>query len=195
VRGWLGSDWFRVVGYLVAAGAALIAGYREVRYHRRNANLWPTFWFLTAAVLLMMAIGRSADLGGWVSELGRRMAHSEGWYANRRKPQAIVVGTLGAIWFGVVVASLWRVPERRRRYLPTALAVFTLLCFAAIRLISLHQVDAFFRREVLGAQIETIVELSLLLLTIAAALWQPRRIERQASSRAAIAQARPSASS
>jgi hypothetical protein len=168
-----GLEWLRVVGYVVAAATAVRAGRREQRRVRIDASPWPTFWFLTAGVLLMMAIGLSADLGGWIAELGRRIAHSEGWYAERRKPQAIAVGSIGVIWFVVVVASLWRVPERRRRYLPTTLTIFTMLCFAGIRLISLHQVDAFYHHQVLGAQIGTIVELGLLVFTIAVTMWQP----------------------
>jgi hypothetical protein len=66
-----------------------------------------------------------------------------------------------------VLVALWRVPERRRRYLPTAIVVFSLQCYAAIRLVSLHHVDALLHRsELNGARLGALVEIGGLLLTI-----------------------------
>src|SRR3954447_20185100 len=84
VRSWVDANWLRVAGYAIAALAAFLAGVRERRRSDEDPNLWPTFWFLNAALLLVMAIGRAADVGGLITTLGRSESLSGGWYANRR---------------------------------------------------------------------------------------------------------------
>ncbi len=176
ISSWVDSNWLRVLGYGLAAAACLHAGLRE-RSRRPSGpsrDIWPTFWFLTAALLAVMALARAADLGELVSDFGRRTARDEGWYEIRREYQAIAVASVGAIWFVSVVLAVWRVPERRRRYLPSALVVFSLVCFAGIRIISLHQVDTLlYNRPILGVRIVTIVELTGVALTILTTYWHP----------------------
>ena len=77
-----------------------------------------------------------------LTDIGRDRARAGGWYDVRRSLQAWVIGSVAAVWAVTVAVAVWRVPERRRRYLPTAIVVFTLVCFVGVRLISLHQVDA-----------------------------------------------------
>jgi hypothetical protein len=174
VLGWVDSDGVRVAAYLIAASVALTTWARERRRARSVPSLWPTFWLLTAAVFLAMAIGRAADLGGLATELGRSEARAQGWYADRRRIQAVVVAALGATWLIVVATALWRVPARRRRYLPAALAVFTLMCFVGVRLISLHQVDSLlYRRDIAGAQVGALGELALLAVAVVLTAWPP----------------------
>jgi hypothetical protein len=176
ISSWIDSNWLRVFAYGLAAAACVHAGLRE-RRRRSSApsrDIWPAFWFLTAALLGVMALARAADIGELVSELGRRTARDEGWYEIRREYQAAAVASVGAIWFVAVVVAVWRVPERRRRYLPAALVVFTLFCFAGIRIISLHQVDTLlYNRPIRGVRIVAIVELTGIALTILATYWHP----------------------
>jgi hypothetical protein len=176
ISSWLDSNWLRVVGYGVAAAASVHAGLRELRRRSNasNRDIWPTFWFLTAALLAVMAFGRAADIGGLVSEFGRQEARDEGWYEIRREYQAAAVAAIGAIWLVAVVVAVWRVPERRRRYLPPALVVFTMICFAGVRVVSLHYVDTLlYNRPVRGVRIVAITELTGIVLAILATYWHP----------------------
>ncbi len=176
ISGWADSNWLRVVAYGVAAGASLHAGLRELRRQPTTPgrDVWPTFWFMTAGLLAVMALGRAADFGGLVSEFGRREARDEGWYEMRREYQAVAVAAVAAIWLVTSVAAVWRVPERRRRYLPAALVVFTLVCFAGIRVVSLHHVDTLlYDRPIGGVRIVAIVELTGIALAILATYWHP----------------------
>ena len=113
----------------------------------------------------------------WVDALaldGRDQAYAQGWYDNRRKIQTVVVAGVGAVWLITVAVALWRVPARQRRYLPAAIAVFTLLCFVGVRTISLHQIDAvMYHRDFAGAQIGTVGELTLLAVAVALTAWPP----------------------
>lgn len=83
------------------------------------------------------------------------------------------IGGVAAVWVVTVAVAVWRVPERRRRYLPTAVVVFTLVCFIGVRLISLHQVDALLHNsDIRGVTIGAAVEVGLLLLVVAVSAWR-----------------------
>ena len=164
---WADSDGWRVAVYLVATGIALLSWWREHRKGRSDPGLWPTFWLLSAAFFLAMAVARATDLGGLATELGRSEAVAHGWYADRRRFQAYGAALVGFGWLVTVAVALWRVPARRRRYLPAALAMFTLMCFIGVRLISLHQIDGLlYRRQLAGAQFGAVVELVLLAVAV-----------------------------
>jgi hypothetical protein len=175
MSGWLGSNWLRVVAYAVAAAAALLAGLRDRRRAEVEDGVWPTFWFVTAGLFLLVVLARATDLGGWATALGRDEAVAHGWYSHRRKVQALVVGSIGAGWFFTVVAALLRFPVRRRRYLPGAIVVFTLMCLAGIRLVSLHQIDAvLYRRSIAGVKVGALMELVGVFIAVAVTFWRPR---------------------
>ena len=133
------------------------------------------FWFATGGLLMVMATGRASNVSDFLTDIGRQQARSGGWYEVRRWLQAWVIGAVAGIWAVTVAVAVWRVPERRRRYLPTAIVVFTLVCFAGIRLISLHQVDALLNnRDVRGVTIGSIVEVAILLLVKIVSVWRLR---------------------
>jgi hypothetical protein len=54
--------------------------------------------------------------------------------------------------------------------------VLTLGFYAAVRVVSLHQIDGLLhRREIAEVRYGTVIELALLLLAAVCALWTPRR--------------------
>jgi uncharacterized membrane protein (DUF485 family) len=177
VSTWLDSTALAVCLYALAGATALLLGVIE---QRRGAgtdpSLWPTFWFVTGGLLLTMALGRASDVSDLLTDIGREQARSGGWYEVRRSLQAWVIGAVAAVWAVTVAVAVWRVPERRRRYLPTAIAVFTLVCFIGIRLISLHHVDAVLHnREIGGVTIGAVIEVGLLLMVVVVSAWRFRR--------------------
>jgi len=173
---WLDSTACTVALYVVAGSTALLLGVVERRRGGvADPKRWPMFWFATGGLLLVMAAGRASNVSDLLTDIGREQARSGGWYEVRRSLQAWVIGAVGAIWAVTVAVAVWRVPERRRRYLPTAIVVFTLVCFAGIRLISLHQVDALLHnRDVRGVTVGSIVEVSILLLVVISSAWRFR---------------------
>ena len=174
---WVDSTAFAVALYALAGTTALLLGVVERRRGKSaDRRLWPTFWFATGGLLLIMAVGRASNISDLLTELGRERARSGGWYDVRRSLQAWVIGAVAAGWAVTVAIAVWRVPERRRRYLPTAIVVFTLVCFVGIRLISLHQVDALLHnRDIRGVTIGAVVEVGLLLVVLAVMAWRFRR--------------------
>lgn len=179
----LDSSGIRVVGYLVVAGVA-VCSYRSERRaladqrpsDSTTTDRWPTYWLLTAVVLVAMALGRAEAVGDVVAELGRERAREGGWYESRRELQAAAIDSIAVAWLLTVFVAIWRVPPRRRRYLPNVVAVSSLVAFAAARMISLHQIDAVLdRRDLGGVRIVTITELGLLALSVVTIALADRR--------------------
>ncbi len=160
----LDSGRTRVVAYLMVAALAAVWYVRERRAaERHDTDWWPTYWLLTALVLISMGVGRVGSLGDAVAEIGREQARSSGWYERRRDIQAIAIIIISIGWFLGVLLAIWRFPPRRRRYLPSVITITALAAFAGVRVISLHQVDTvLYRRDVVGIRIVSITELALL---------------------------------
>ena len=173
----LDSSALRATAYVIVAIAAVVTGLWERRMTDRDSTaIWPTYWFLSAALMLAMAVARSSGFGDLVSDIGRDQARSSGWYDARRGLQVVAVVAVSITWLVAVFVSIWRVPPRRRRYLPTAIALGTIVAFAAVRVVSLHHVDTvLYRRDIGGVRIVAVMELSLLCLTLATMAWSTRR--------------------
>jgi hypothetical protein len=181
----LDSPAVAVALYVLGATTAILLGVIERR--RGGADdpqLW-AFWFLTGVLLLVMAVARSSNVNDLLADLGRDRARSGGWYDVRRSLQAWVIGGVAGLCALTVAVAVWRAPGRRRRYLPTAIVVFTLVCFAGVRLISLHQVDVLLNdRDVSGVSLGSVIEVGLLVLVVVVVAVSACHLPRSASTSA-----------
>ncbi len=177
----LDASWFGACAYGIASAAMVMAWYHEwVRLDRIGPAgrriLWPTCWLLIGAVYASLALALGLELAGTLGGLGREYARSEEWYESRRPLQAAVVAIVGVTWLTIIVVGIWRVPERRRRYLASALLCTSLVCFAIIRLVSFHYVDTILVRTSLAeVPLGTIVELIGIVLAVVVVAMSVRR--------------------
>ena len=174
----LNSNGLRVFAYVLASATCLFAWQREREsVGPGRPNLWPPFWLLSATLLLAMALARSSDLIAFATELLRDEARAGGWYNERRLLQAGILAALSLTWILTVTIAIWRVPERRRRYLPHAILVFSLVCYGAVRMVSYHYVDAvLYNHPIWGIRIGSLVELAGTAAAIVAALIASRNL-------------------
>jgi len=86
-----------------------------------------------------------------------------------------VIAALGGALVAAVTIALGKVDATRRRYLPEAIVVLALAAFAAVRLVSLHQVDALlYRRRIEGVKVDAVIELAVLAVATVIPLRRPR---------------------
>lgn len=167
------SNGLRVGGYLIIAALTLRSRQRDRA--QGVDGVWPTSWTLIAGLLVALAIGRLTDVGDLLTELGRSRAVDDGWYAARSRFQVAAVAAVGVTWLALVIAAVWRVPERQRRSLPVILAVLTLVLFSAARAVSLHRLDvALHDREIFHVRVGTLTELALLATVGVTTTWARR---------------------
>jgi hypothetical protein len=125
---------------------ALLCFIRLGRPHRR-------FWWPIALLLLVLGLSRLANFEQIVTDLGRQMAMSYGWYNTRRPIQSI--GIFGMIVLGsggIVTYMLTRFRRLRAPETIGSLGVGCLLTLISVRLISLHSVDNILDRHVEGVR-------------------------------------------
>jgi hypothetical protein len=177
---WLDSSPSRAGILAVAAIAAALVGIREVRMLRTLPNggtrsrLWPQFWFMTSVLVVLIALGRVLGVGDLVSEAGRQESRAAGWYDSRRPVQAAAVGLVAVVWLVTVAWTIVRFPARRSRFIAPSVVVTTMLCFVAVRLVSLHHVDTvLYRTDIAGARVVAYVDVALAvaLIVVSAVAW------------------------
>lgn len=159
-------SWATVAAY---AGVALLCEHLwwveppEVRGRRRRR---PRFWLFVAGLFTALAVAKLLNFQGYLIGSLRELAKSKDWYADRRLLQlafVIGVGLLAMIVAAALVwagAGSWR--SALRRHLLVAAAIVLLLGFAAIRVASLHHVDALLYAEAVGGvEWNALIELGL----------------------------------
>jgi len=168
----LDSDGFSAFAFFAVAIAAVAAWRNESgRFAQLDVatrpSLWPRFWLLLAAAYAGVALVLGSDLISTLGGLGRDYARVEEWYESRRPLQVAAIAVVTTGWLAIVVIGIWRVPARRRRYLPSAIMFTSLVCFGLIRIISLHQVDTVTQRtRIADVPVGTVVELAGLVVAL-----------------------------
>jgi len=164
------GGWLTVVLYF---GAAFLS-YRAAGYASKTgaARTEVLLWYLLTIGLVLLGINKQLDLQSALTELGRHLAHSYGWYEARRAVQVVFVfGLLVlAIIFavGILIATV-KMPT------PTRLAIWGALfvvAFVLVRASSFHLVDQLIVTRILG--LNWILEMGGLLIIQAAAIWRVR---------------------
>lgn len=154
--------WLTVLGYFIAAFASLAAS----RFDRGPSALWQ----ILSAILLALGINKQLDLQSLLTEIGRAMARSEGWYEQRRTAQFlfVVASVSGLAGAGLL---FWKRLRRHRGPVRTAYAgLALLLAFICIRAASFHHVDRFLKASLFGARFNWIFELGGIAIIISAAI-------------------------
>jgi hypothetical protein len=144
---------------------ALASSRREIAALPGDVRL-RALWLGLAVTLFLLGLNKQLDLQTVLTEIGRIMARSEGWYAGRRRVQAaFILGVLlvGA-WIFRTVVLLARGNLRRMRSVLIG-AVF-LVCFVTIRAASFHHIDRFIGEDVGGFKLNWILELGGLAFVI-----------------------------
>ncbi len=166
---WLG--WFTVACYVATVLAVILA-------RRQASGRERVFWTVLAVVFVFLAVNKQLDLQTFVTIVGRCSAKLQGWYADRRAAQALLIEGLAVasvILLGLLAWVLWGTLRR------TGLALLGLcltLCFVMIRAVGFHHFDHLLGVEILFMRANGWFELSGLFLVIISAVTQALRPKR-----------------
>jgi hypothetical protein len=184
-HGWVGTwspgigdptvvGWITVVAYLWTAWRCHQVGRRlgAAKANRREIRVWS--WL--AVLFLALGINKQLDLQSALTEWGRMLARSGGWYAERGHVQREFIALVAAGGLVAIAVGLW-VARRTSRAARLAIAgALVVVTFVVIRAASFHHVDIFIRSTVAGLKMNWILELSGILLVLLAT-FQANRIE------------------
>lgn len=107
----------------------------------------------------LLAINKQLDLQSWFTAVGRSLARSGGWYSDRQFVQTmfvIFVAAAGAYGFGCLV---WSLRDDLRQYTLALAGTLFVVVFVIIRAASIHHVDRFLDLDIVGANMNWILEL------------------------------------
>ena len=178
------SCWLPCFGYATAAALAAAVG----RRNRQLGDEASLFWYMTSGVLALMAVGRVVDLGNALADFGRRTASSQGWSDMRRPVQAVTVLVIIILVSALASVAIRRTSSRWNPDVAMTVVVTLLVGLAAVRSISLHQLDALLDRNWIGMRVGVVLELVGILAAIALA---GRRLTPNPNSRRRISRSKP----
>jgi len=165
------AGWLTVVLYLLAS----VLCYRRVGTAKRlEAKSGPGaqqfFWFLLALAMFFLAINKQLDLQTLLTEIGRDVADSQGWYEDRRPIQRLFVFGVAVTGGVALIGVLWWQRRFWRSQWLTSLGLVSLLTFVLIRASSFHHVDAFLGSSLGGLRMNWIFEIGGILCIIVGSL-------------------------
>lgn len=168
--------WIITLVYFVAAGLCIWAGRAEKARSIGRARRWhaPAFWFVLGGLLIALGFNKQLDLQSDLTQVGREMARSEGWYEHRRVIQAIFVVLFAAGAVAAVAGAIWFLRDLWTRYRLAFVGIIYLCAFVIIRAASFHHIDTLLYHTGLGGLVNTTLELGGNVL-IAVAAWHATR--------------------
>ncbi len=150
--------WLTVVAYFVAAWLC----FRNFSAQRGPDGGTPTgrFWLALVLTLVALGINKQLDLQTALTDIGRSLAHAQGWFTQRHIVQIAFIATI-AVLTCIALVLLVRMtrPLSTGRLMALTGAVL-LASFVLIRAASFHHIDYFIRETVLGLRWNWILELS-----------------------------------
>lgn len=190
--------WVTVAAYFLAALACVLSARAEQRAPRIDPDLpadpifWrpgrstasstprrstgPAFWWLLALVMVGLGVNKQLDLQSLVTQVGRSLARSQGWYEGRAAVQRAFILAVAAGGLAGLAAFCWifrRAVARR----PLAIGgLFFLLAFVTVRAASFHHVDAFIGSRISGVKWNWILELGGIAMIAASAVAHLRSL-------------------
>lgn len=175
VAGWLATfAYFATALGCWQAALRIRPAYRKLPALHREWRLWRVL----SALLAALGLNKQLDLQSALTELGRILAESGGWYAERRGVQLAFVAALAALALGATAGAAW---ATRRTTPPARIAVIgtgALLAFVVIRALSFHHFDRLISQSWLGLRASSLLELAGIAVILLATRWQRRMFRR-----------------
>jgi hypothetical protein len=162
------TGWITVVAYLATAVLAWLNAQAA-----RRTRLKPGFWLGLAALMLLLGINKQLDLQSLITEIGRDMAKSGGWYEDRRAVQVFFILMLCGAAVGVAIALRHRLAQDWRDYRLAFVGILLLMLFVVVRAVTIHHIDSLLRFDIAGLRINVLLEMTAIAVVAAGCLqWQ-----------------------
>lgn len=168
--------WLTVLFYFLAAAGSYavvrkLASDRGLSARRREALVWQALLVL----FVLLGLNKQLDLQSALTEIGRHLAHAQGWYDARATVQLVFVAGVALVSAGVLAVGallLRGVPA------PTWIALIGsgfVLAFVVIRAASFHRIDAFLGAQFASFRWNAILEIGGFLIVLLGAGMRHRQ--------------------
>ncbi len=170
VRGWLIE-----LAYFVVA----VSCWRSARKLALNyGGAWQEHhvWQAMAALFLGLCISKLLGLETALTDAGRNLAFSEGWYKQRHGVQlAVIVLVIVLCAFAIIILLMRAVNTPLSTLLALTGASFV-VAYLMLRVVSFHPVDQFIGEQIFGLRWNWILQMSGIGLVLIASEWRNKQI-------------------
>ncbi len=129
-------------------------------------------WRFISLFFFILGINKQLDLQSGMTELGRMIAHSEGWYDRRQAVQIYFVFSVAAACVAIIVAFIYRIRKSPVQMWIASIGSTFVIGYVLIRAASFHHLDTFFRSRFLGLKWYWILEMAGILIVLLASEWR-----------------------
>jgi hypothetical protein len=142
------DDYF--IGWLITSSyfaCALLAALIATFHRQMEEKLAVKFWHVVSLIMVLLGLNKQLALQILLTEIGRHIAQTQGWYDQRRILQFsfiivfAVTFTTASIWFAM------KYRDSLRRYMLVFCGLFFLLGFVIIRAATFHHFNELIQIE------------------------------------------------
>lgn len=162
--------------YLDAA-SSLARAFRKEGFHFRRvppAARRAAWWLALGVLFLLLGVNKQLDLQSMFTEIGRWLAHHQGWYEQRNEVQLLFVAAVGLVGGLALIFMMWLAGDQLAHVGLATLGAALVVVFVFARASSMHEVDAFINTRILSVRLNSILELSSIALVAVAAARHAR---------------------
>lgn len=166
-----GSRGLEAIRVTLAGLRALLKRGRPPPTEAESLARLAALWLFLAALMLFLGFNKQLDLQSAITEIGRILAHEQGWYEERGSVQTLfigLVGVFGLLGLGALVLLVRGYVKRVRLAL---LGTVFVAVFVLIRASSFHHMDRLIGTEVVGLRMNWILELGGI-VCVAVSAWK-----------------------
>ena len=126
---------------------------------RQPAAASLVFWIMLSVLFVFLGINKQIDMQTWVTDVGRRIAMSQGWYEQRGRVQTLFVllVAIGGLTTLTILLKLTR--ELLPRHVLAFFGLILLAYYMLVRASSFHDLDAAMRIEIMAVRVSWMIEM------------------------------------
>ncbi|PKL38972.1 MAG: hypothetical protein CVV44_08875 [Spirochaetae bacterium HGW-Spirochaetae-1] len=130
------------------------------------------YWRFIAAFMILVGLLTIPPLRLMLTDAVREVSRANDWYSGRRYLQRIITVIIVSATMGVVGLIINRIREKHYSYLIIFSGTTGLFLVTMLRLLSYHNIDAFFNYPVMGLRLWLIIDCVAFFLIIAGIIMQ-----------------------
>ena len=171
----IGGGWLIVLIYFfVSLSCWRLA--RKLALKHASASNEHRVWQGIAALFFVLCVSKQLGLETALTDAGRNLALSEGWYKQRQDVQlaVIVLVIVSCIFAGTIL--LMRMRNAPRSTLFALVGATFVVAYLMVRAISFHPVDQFMGEQILGLHWSWLLQMGGIGMVLMASEWRNKQI-------------------
>ena len=171
----VGGGWLiELIYFFVSVSCWRLA--RKLALKHARASNEHRVWQGIAALFFVLCVSKQLGLETALTDAGRNLALSEGWYKQR---QGVQLAFILVVATSCILAEIILLTRARNSPLPTLFALMGatfVVAYLLVRAVSLHPVDQFIGERILGLRLNWLLQMFGIGTVLMASEWRNKQI-------------------